>query len=198
MSIESGQNLIGKNVQQTSTINNKQLPASSSTGVALVTPPPSPQARRIETHTPTPPEPSLWEKKTILTPDASPSSIILRGRSTKPCTPCRDSILDPPQEARGFPSDNADNLARSRTPAAAPRAEARSVCPRPSNPRIRSTLELIEQVRDTRYKRRLGEYHSQRKLLPREYEQLQKLIKDSEDEKLKTYFNDELKYEKFS
>ena len=57
--------------------------------------------------------------------------------------------------SKGPPSDKADKMARSRTPAAAPRDEARSVCRRPSNPRIRSTLELIEQIRDTRYKRRL-------------------------------------------
>jgi hypothetical protein len=151
------------------------------------------QEKYVET--PSPPGPSFWEKKTILTPDASPSSIILRGRSTKPRTPCQDSIRDPSQEARGPPSDNADNLARSRTSAAAPRAQARSVCRRPSNPHIRSTLELIEKVRDSRYKRRLGEYYSQTKLLPNEYKQLLKLIKDSEDVGLRTYFDDKLRYE---
>lgn len=197
MSVESlrGENPISKNIQQTSIISNKQLPADSSTRVPLVTPPPSPQARRSEAHTPTRPGPSLWEKKTILTPDASPLSIVLRGRSTKPRTPCEDPIRDPSQEARRFSSDNADNLARSTTPAAAPRGQAPSVCPRPSNHRIRYTLELIEQVRDSKYKRRLGEFHKERKLLPTEYEKLVKLIKDSGDEKLKTYFNDQLKYE---
>ena len=67
---------------------------------------------------PTPPEPSLLASKTVPTPDASLSSIILRGRSTKPRTPCQDSIRDPSQEAMGSPSDNADNLTRSRAPAA--------------------------------------------------------------------------------
>lgn len=197
MSVESprGQNPISENVQQTSTINNKQLPADSSARAALVTLPPSPQARRSEAHTPTPPGPSLGKKKTIPTPDASPLSIVLRGRSTKPRTPCEEPTRDPSQEARRFSSDNADNLARSTTPAAAPRAQAPSVCPRPSNPRIRNTLELIEQVRDSRYKRRLGEFYRERKLLPTEYEKLVKLIKGSKDEKLKTYFSDELKYE---
>jgi hypothetical protein len=91
--------------------------------------------------------------------------------------------------------DNPDDMARSRTPAAAPPHQAQSDYSRPSNPRIRSTLELIEKVRDSRYKRRLGEYYSQRKLLPNEYKQLLKLIKDSEDVELRTYFDDKLRYE---
>jgi hypothetical protein len=86
-------------------------------------------------------------------------------------------------------------MARSRTHVAAPPAQAQIVCPRPSNPRIRSTLELIEQGRDSRYKRRLGEFYSQRKLLPNAYKQLLKLIKESEDVELITYFNDKLRYE---
>lgn len=197
MSVESlrGQNPISKNVQQNSTINKKQIKADPSTRVGLVTPPPSPRARRSGVYTPTPPGPSLREKKPVLTPDSSPLSIVLRGRSTEPRTLCEISTGDHCQEASRFSSDNADNLARSRTPAAAPRAQASSVCPRPPNRRIRSTLELIEQVRDSRYKRRLGEFHGQRKLLPTEYEKLVKLIRESKDENLKAYFSDELKYE---
>lgn len=198
MSVESlrGQGLINNDVQQATTPTSKQTSAASSNGVAFLTPPPSPHTQRSEPPTPTPPGPSLSKKETLPTPDASPSSVARRGRATQPKSLGQDLSRDPSQEAKNPSSDNPGNLARSRTPSAAPRAQARPVRPRPSNRHVRSTLELIEQVCDTKYKRRNGEFYRERKLLPNEYRQLLSQVNEFEDDdELKKYFYDKLRYD---
>lgn len=188
----------GDTVQQTTTRTStkQQSPSAASETAALLTPPPSPQTRRSHNASLTPQRPTCLENKKLPTSDSSRESVTLREPVLKSTAlEQKKDQEEPTQATQDVDPSNLDNLARVRTPAGASRAQVGSVCPRPSNKRVRSALELIEQVRDTKYRLHNGEFYSERKLLPNEFKQLLSLITASQDIELKTYYYDKLRYD---